>query len=250
MCWARAASGASCRWAASHRSPAAWLAGVATRAPAEGALLIGRASKRMTAARGVEALASTCKCTSLAAPVHPHDASPFLRQPCAAVQQRPARRAGVAGSRQHRLPPRSPPGSTSSIWLRPTTPPIRGRTSSRNGARRPRQSSHEELRLRPARSARSCGATPGYSKAAIARAAADAGETVRVEADDGRFLAWAAYSPRLDDPRAGLELRRGRAHRRRLLRAPRRAAVALAPGFVRQRRRAASCTARPTACRA
>jgi 23S rRNA (cytosine1962-C5)-methyltransferase len=46
------------------------------------------------------------------------------------------------------------------------------------------------------------------------RGGADAGETVRVEAADGRFLAWGAYSPRSHDPRARLELRRGRAHRR------------------------------------
>ena len=35
---------------------------------------------------------------------------------------------------------------------------------------------------------------------------------------DGRFLAWAAYSPAVEDPPARLELRRGRAHRRRVLR--------------------------------
>jgi 23S rRNA (cytosine1962-C5)-methyltransferase len=55
---------------------------------------------------------------------------------------------------------------------------------------------------------------------------ADAGETVRVDAPT------AASSPgprsaRLADPRARLELRRGRAHRRGLLRAPHRAALAV-----------------------
>jgi 23S rRNA (cytosine1962-C5)-methyltransferase len=36
---------------------------------------------------------------------------------------------------------------------------------------------------------------PWIFDSAIARGGADAGETVRVEAQDGRFLAWAAYSP-------------------------------------------------------
>ena len=36
---------------------------------------------------------------------------------------------------------------------------------------------------------------PWIFESAIARGAADAGETVRVESDQGHFLAWAAYSP-------------------------------------------------------
>jgi 23S rRNA (cytosine1962-C5)-methyltransferase len=36
---------------------------------------------------------------------------------------------------------------------------------------------------------------PWVFEGSIAKGAADAGETVRVEASDGRFLAWAAYSP-------------------------------------------------------
>jgi 23S rRNA (cytosine1962-C5)-methyltransferase len=36
---------------------------------------------------------------------------------------------------------------------------------------------------------------PWIFDSAVARGAADAGETVRVESHDGRFLAWAAYSP-------------------------------------------------------
>jgi len=36
---------------------------------------------------------------------------------------------------------------------------------------------------------------PWIFESAIARGAADAGETVRVESDQGQFLAWAAYSP-------------------------------------------------------
>jgi 23S rRNA (cytosine1962-C5)-methyltransferase len=36
---------------------------------------------------------------------------------------------------------------------------------------------------------------PWIFESAIAKGAADSGETVRVESDEGRFLAWAAYSP-------------------------------------------------------
>ena len=36
---------------------------------------------------------------------------------------------------------------------------------------------------------------PWVFQGSIARGSADAGETVRVEAGDGRFLAWGAYSP-------------------------------------------------------
>ena len=51
------------------------------------------------------------------------------------------------------------------------------------------------LRLRPARNARCCAAIRGSSKAASPSGKADSGETVRVEDHEGRFLAWAAYSP-------------------------------------------------------
>lgn len=36
---------------------------------------------------------------------------------------------------------------------------------------------------------------PWVFQASVARGGADAGETVRIEADDGRFLAWGAFSP-------------------------------------------------------
>ena len=36
---------------------------------------------------------------------------------------------------------------------------------------------------------------PWVFEGSIAKGSADSGETVRVEASDGRFLAWAAYSP-------------------------------------------------------
>ena len=81
---------------------------------------------------------------------------------------------------------------------------------------------------------------PWVFEGSIAGGKADSGETVRVEAHDGRFLAWAAYSPQSTIRAARLELRRGRAHRRRLLRAgasPQALALARAPAD-RQRRRA------------
>ncbi|HET9976443.1 MAG TPA: 23S rRNA (cytosine(1962)-C(5))-methyltransferase RlmI, partial [Burkholderiaceae bacterium] len=36
---------------------------------------------------------------------------------------------------------------------------------------------------------------PWVFAGSVAKGSADAGETVRVESHDGRFLAWAAYSP-------------------------------------------------------
>ena len=46
-----------------------------------------------------------------------------------------------------------------------------------------------------AASARCCVATPWVFESSIASGRADSGETVRVQTGDGRFLAWAAYSP-------------------------------------------------------
>jgi 23S rRNA (cytosine1962-C5)-methyltransferase len=63
---------------------------------------------------------------------------------------------------------------------------------------------------------------PWVFEGSIASGRADAGETVRVESHGGEFLAWGAYSPASIDPCARLELRRGRAHRCQLFRAPHR----------------------------
>ena len=106
------------------------------------------------------------------------------------------------------------------------------------------------IRLRPGKERSLLRRHPWVFEGSVAGGKADAGETVRVEASDGRFLAWAAYSPQSSIRAARLELRRGRAHRRRVLRAPhrRRGGDARAPG----RSRATACawsTARPTACR-
>src|SRR5689334_6767829 len=51
------------------------------------------------------------------------------------------------------------------------------------------------IRLRPGRERSLQRGHPWVFEGAIERGKADAGETVRVEASDGRFLAWAAYSP-------------------------------------------------------
>ena len=83
----------------------------------------------------------------------------------------------------------------------------------------------------------------------IAKGQADAGETVRVEAHDGRFLAWGAYSPRstirvrawsFDEAE-----RIDAAFFARRIAARGGAARAAGGG---QRRACAWCTARPTAC--
>ena len=51
------------------------------------------------------------------------------------------------------------------------------------------------LRLHPGKERSVLRRHPWIFASAIARGGADLGETVRVEAHDGRFLAWAAYSP-------------------------------------------------------
>ena len=51
------------------------------------------------------------------------------------------------------------------------------------------------LRLRPGKERSLLRRHPWIFESAIAKGAADSGETVRVESDTGEFLAWAAYSP-------------------------------------------------------
>jgi 23S rRNA (cytosine1962-C5)-methyltransferase len=51
------------------------------------------------------------------------------------------------------------------------------------------------IRLREGRERSLLRRHPWIFDSAVARGSADAGETVRVEASDGRFLAWAAFSP-------------------------------------------------------
>ena len=51
------------------------------------------------------------------------------------------------------------------------------------------------LRLKPAKEKSLLRRHPWVFESAIARGGADAGETVRVESHDGKFLAWAAFSP-------------------------------------------------------
>jgi 23S rRNA (cytosine1962-C5)-methyltransferase len=51
------------------------------------------------------------------------------------------------------------------------------------------------LRLRPGKERSLLRRHPWIFESAIAKGGGDAGETVRVESDEGRFLAWAAFSP-------------------------------------------------------
>ncbi|MCE3273028.1 MAG: hypothetical protein K0S57_3425, partial [Ramlibacter sp.] len=53
----------------------------------------------------------------------------------------------------------------------------------------------KSIRLREGRERSLLRRHPWIFDSAVARGGADAGETVRVEAHDGRFLAWAAFSP-------------------------------------------------------
>ena len=51
------------------------------------------------------------------------------------------------------------------------------------------------LRLRPGKERSLLRRHPWIFDSAIAKGRGDSGETVRVESHEGRFLAWAAYSP-------------------------------------------------------
>ena len=51
------------------------------------------------------------------------------------------------------------------------------------------------LRLKPGKEKSLLRRHPWVFESAIARGGADPGETVRVESHDGKFLAWAAFSP-------------------------------------------------------
>ncbi|WP_077003374.1 class I SAM-dependent rRNA methyltransferase [Variovorax sp. KK3] len=53
----------------------------------------------------------------------------------------------------------------------------------------------KSLRLRPGKERSLLRRHPWVFDSAIAKGGGDAGETVRIEAEDGRFLAWAAFSP-------------------------------------------------------
>ncbi|MEX2643337.1 MAG: hypothetical protein WD270_07785 [Acetobacterales bacterium] len=52
------------------------------------------------------------------------------------------------------------------------------------------------IRLKPGREKALLRRHPWIFDGAIAKGGGDPGETVRVEADDGRFLAWGAFSPK------------------------------------------------------
>ena len=53
----------------------------------------------------------------------------------------------------------------------------------------------KRLRLRPGKERSLLRRHPWVFESAIAKGGGDAGETVRVESDEGKFLAWAAFSP-------------------------------------------------------
>jgi 23S rRNA G2069 N7-methylase RlmK/C1962 C5-methylase RlmI len=106
------------------------------------------------------------------------------------------------------------------------------------------------VRLKPGKERALLRRHPWVFEGSIARGGADAGEPCAWKPHDGRFLAWGAYSPASADPRARLELRRSRAHRRAFFERLQRAAVACAHGWRSPATACAWCTARPTACRA
>jgi len=68
------------------------------------------------------------------------------------------------------------------------------------------------IRLKPGKERSLQRRHPWVFDGAIAKGGADAGETVRIDSAEGQFLAWGAYSPAFQNPRACLELRSGPAH--------------------------------------
>ena len=107
------------------------------------------------------------------------------------------------------------------------------------------------VRLRPGKERSLLRRHPWVFEGSVAGGKADTGETVRVEDSDGRFLAWAAYSPLSSIRLRAWSFDESRAHRRRAS-----SRAASAPRSTRARAgrsRATACawsTARPTGCRA
>ena len=103
-CWAKAASGAACRWArAALALLVQWLAVLRGEGSGEGrpALFIGGRGQRLTPQHIRVRLKRRQPAGGLATAGAPAHAAPLVRQPRAAKQRRPARGAGAAGPRQH-----------------------------------------------------------------------------------------------------------------------------------------------------
>src|SRR5262249_45598289 len=111
-------------------------------------------------------------------------AAPLVRLAPAAVQRRPARRAGAARPREHH----------DDAGLYQARFPASGE-GVRRGASPSEEKAMKVITLRDGKERSLLRRHPWVFQGSIDKGKADAGETVRVQAADGRFLAWASYSP-------------------------------------------------------
>ena len=207
VCSARAASGAPCRWA--PRRPRRWRPGSRVRddcaALRPRSCAIRRAPRRSSSAAparafrpgGLAQLRQRSLKAGLAAPVHPH----MLRHSFAShVLQSSSDLRAVQELLGHASI------STTQVYTHLDFQPLakaydaahpraKAREEAAVGKIRQEQEQNEILRLRPGKERSLLRRHPWVFESAIAKGGGDAGETVRVESEDGRFLAWAAFSP-------------------------------------------------------
>ena len=162
------------------------LARPALAAPGEAALFVSQRGTRLTPNQLRNRLRSRAVQAGVPTHVHPHMlrhsfASHLLQSPAATCARCRSCWATPASA-----PPRSTRGWISSTWPRPTTRPIRGRGGSDD---------MKSIRLRDGKERSLLRRHPWVFQGSVASGKADPGETVRIDAADGSFLAWGAYSP-------------------------------------------------------
>ena len=193
---ARAASGAACRWASPRcRRWQAWLAqrGEVAR-PGEPALFVSRRGTRLTPSQVRSRLKAQALAAGLPTHVHPH----MLRHSFAShVLQS----SGDLRAVQELL------GHANITTTQVYTKLDFGHLSKVYDAAHPRAKKRGEpvaddndagvktIRIRAGKERSLQRRHPWVFEGSVAGGKADSGETVRVEGEDGRFLAWAAYSP-------------------------------------------------------
>ena len=224
-CWARAASGAACR-SGRRAGCVAGLAAGAGRLARTGRTgpLVSRRGTRLSAQPGAGEARTPRRC----APGCPRTCT---RTCCAIPSPRtccsPAAtcvRCRNCWATPTSRPRRSTRGSTSGTCPRSTTRPIRAPGANHDG-RASSSSRHEDDQAARRQGALAAAPPPlGVSGQRWPRAAPTRARPCACRRADGQLPGLGRVQPELADPRARLELRRSRAHRRRLLRAPHRAA--------------------------
>ena len=253
-CSARAASGAACRSARRRcrRWRPGWRCAARCARPGEPALFVSRRGTRLHREPGALAPATrSALAAGLPTHVHPHMLRHSFAVARAAVERRPARGAGAARPRQHHDDAGLHPAR-----LRPSLQGLRRGASARakrKGDVRARRARPSERRsaLRAGKERSLLRRHPWVFEGSVARRQRRRGRDGARRSRGRPLPRLGRVQPAVEDPPARLELRRGRAHRRRLLR---RAASRARWRCARAcRSPATACgwsTARPTACRA